>query len=217
MGGMTGTERREKRRKTARTAKPEKKGTRGPADTEGKRYTQGELDELALKALRSGKTQAELARELGIADNSMMMAKAWRYAEIEFLRPPPKPRNWTGKSNGQRVCELQAERRRDTYNELVDVQYRFSRMCVILEAIHVQDYLKRDVELWKITDMYDDLISLGEWHTRQLSAVQGYLDDFEVVSRIEKLRNVAGRTPEEAETALRLADKLEKALNNRLA
>ena len=127
-----------------------------------------------------------------------------------------RPQNWNGKSNDKRLRELRVEKREGNYLELASVQQRFAQMCVILEDINLRDYGLDDVSVDKIMDIYDDLVSLGEWHGRQLSAIQGYLNEIDARKRIEKLRNVTGRTPEETATALRLADRLEQKLGNRI-
>lgn len=138
-------------------------------------------------------------------------------SEAAETAPSGRPKNWNGKSNDKRQRELRAEREGSAYVDLLDAQYKFAQMCQVLEDIHIQDYGLGDVELWKITAIYEDLISLGEWYTRQLSAVQGYLGKFPARERIAKLRNVTGRTPEETATALRLADRLERSLENDLS
>lgn len=78
------------------------------------------------------------------------------------------------------------------------------------------DFGTSESDLRRMSDICDDLVSLGEWHERQLSAVTGYLTDRGITEKIRKLRDATGRTPEEAETARRLADRLDKKLRNRL-
>jgi hypothetical protein len=167
-----------------------------------------------------GKTQREIADQLSTTFNRVQ--DAWQRLEGEDRGRAlgglnGRPRNWNGKSNDKRLRELRAERDGSHYLELLDAQYKFAQMCQVLESIHIQDYGLGDVELWKISDVYEDLVSLGEWYFRQLSAVQGYLGRFPRRQTIEKLRNTGGRTPEERASALRLADKLERSLENGLA
>ena len=58
------------------------------------------------------------------------------------------------------------------------------------------------MDLWKIADIYDDLGSLGEWYTRQLSAVRGYLGQFPVRERIENKEEL----PEEFNGAIKVTN-----------
>lgn len=135
-----------------------------------------------------------------------------------------RPRNWNGKSNDMRLRETKAayrarekEASRGTYPELVRLSLEISRMCVVLEDYHVWEYSLGDVETDTISDIYDDLISLGEWYDRAVMATQAWLSDGKMREKIAKLREVAGRPPEETASALRLADKLERKYRQVLA
>lgn len=129
-------------------------------------------------------------------------------------------RNWNNKSNAQRSRELLAERKTsNSYSDLVAAQQRLAQAAVVLESIDIGSYGLSEVGspgLRKVEDLLDDLISLGEWYDRTLLAVLGWLDGVDLHAKIEKLRNTAGRTPEEAKTAERLADRLERKLEARL-
>jgi hypothetical protein len=126
--------------------------------------------------------------------------------------------NWNGKTNPARERELEGRKRKakGDYVELLKLQLDITRMCRILEGWHLHEYAFNEESAWLMADIHDDLITLGEWHDRSLSAVQGWLFDVDVRSKIDKLRDTTGRTPEEAETALRLADRLERKLEARL-
>jgi transposase len=173
-------------------------------------------------------TRGEIVDRFGVGEHAAQLGRTRAVerqqerlrAEREEQEAPKangRPKSWTGKSNDKRLRELSAEKRTDSaYLELIDVQYKLAQMCVVLEDIHVQDYGLRDVDLAKVTDLYDDLVSLGEWWERQILAVQGYLSSFKVQETIAKLRDTTGRTPDEAATALRLASRLEKKLENQV-
>jgi ParB-like chromosome segregation protein Spo0J len=126
--------------------------------------------------------------------------------------------NWNGKTNPTRERELEGRKRKakGDYVELLKLQLDITRMCRILEGWHLHEYAFNEESAWLMADIHDDLITLGEWHDRSLSAVQAWLLDVDVRSKIDKLRDTTGRTPEEADTARRLADRLERKLEARL-
>lgn len=205
-----------------RAARQREETRRGAAVTPPTRKTQpGPTEEQIIACVRligQGKSQTEAGRQLGLKDNSMALAAAYAAAR-ERLGGHGKAApvtNLNGKTTRQRERELKEARRAGAHTALIEFQVKIAQMCTILEDFNVQEYGTEDVDVWLMTDLLDDLISLGEWHGRQLSAVLGYLNEVDVRSRIAKLRNTAGRTPAEAEVALGLADKLERKLNARL-
>lgn len=137
--------------------------------------------------------------------------------------PPPKrgrPKNWNGKTNAKREREIRAQRKATPpggdYMALVKVQKRINELCSALETVDLDDYEVDEQNLWLITEMYDDLVSLAMWHTRALTRAQTWLGDSDVIRKIEALKNRTvdrGATPEEAETARRLVERLERKLN----
>ncbi len=169
-----------------------------------------ELIRTCLDGIRRKKTQAEISRKLGMKHDSLPLTRA--YAVAWDRHHHPRIGSWTGKTNTRRARELEAMRNGD-YARLVEWQLRFSQMCALLEAVDLGGYGLDTINTWKVADVYDDLVTLGEWHDRTLSAVQRWLNDINVREKITKLRDTAGRTPEEAETALRLADRLEQKLD----
>jgi hypothetical protein len=178
-----------------------------------------------LEGIRRGESQTDIGRELGLGNNSMVLAQAYGIAADRHaravgppVRPPGRPKNWNGKSNDKRQRELSAARGKDNYAELLEFQTRVAQMCVVLEDWHViEDCQLDEVALQRLSDIHDDLLSLGEWYERTLSAVQHRLTDAAVLQKIGKLRDTSGRTPEEAQTAMRLAERLERKLGSRLA
>lgn len=120
--------------------------------------------------------------------------------------------NWDGKTSAQRLRELQTAKRSGAHLELVEFQLQIARMCVVLEDFDVQKFGTDEADLWKMAAILDDLISLGEWHSRQLESVLRYVEVDKLRSKIEKLRHVEGRTEEEKATALHLADRLERKM-----
>lgn len=162
------------------------------------------------EGIRRNKTQAEIARKLGVKHDSLPLAKAYAVAEDRYTHRLAGT-NWNRKTPTKRMRELEAMRNGD-YAMLRDWQQRFAQMCAILETIELDGYGPENTNVWIISDVYDDLISLGEWYDRTISMTQGWLGDISVREKIKKIRDTAGRTPEEAETANRLADRLEEKL-----
>jgi hypothetical protein len=69
---------------------------------------------------------------------------------------------------------------------------------------------------WFLAEIGDELFSLTEWVEQQEAVVQVNFDDADVRRKIESLRNPAGRTPAEAATARKVADRWERRIRNRL-
>ena len=172
-------------------------------------------DEDMIKAcfdgIRRNKTQAEIGRKLGVKHDSLPLAKAYAVAEDRYTHRVAGT-NWNRKTNTKRLRELEAMRDGD-YAQLLQWQHRFAEMCAILETIDLSGYSPETTAMWKIADVYDDLISLGEWHDRALTMVCRWLGDIQLREKIRKMRETAGRTPQEAETANRRADRLEEKLD----
>ena len=130
---------------------------------------------------------------------------------------PRRRASWNGKSNPKRQAEL-LERKRsgEAYTTTLRLQLRISELCGALESLPLKDLNLGEAELALVADIHDDLIALGEWHDRALSAVQAWMVDEHVREKIRKLRDVTGREPAEAETYRKLADRLERKLDARL-
>jgi hypothetical protein len=171
-----------------------------------------DLIKACLAGIRRKKTRIDIGRKLGMNKDTVALATA--YAVAWDRHHHPRIGSWTGKTNTKRASELEAMRNGD-YAKLVEWQLRFSKMCALLETVDLNGFGLDTINMWKIADIYDDLITLGEWHDRTLSAVQRWLNDINVREKITKLRDTSGRTPEEADTALRLADRLENKLERR--
>jgi len=186
-----------------------------PAQNGTPRNPEAAPDEDMIKAcfdgIRRNKSRSEIGRKLGIKHDSLPLAKAYAVAEDRYTHRMAGT-NWNRKTPTKRMRELEAMRNGD-YAKLVDWQHRFAQMCAILETIDLSGYGPENTNMWIIADVYDDLISLGEWYDRTMSMIQGWLGDIHVREKIKKLRDTAGRTPEEADTANRLADRLEKKLS----
>jgi hypothetical protein len=186
-----------------------------------------------LMAENSGKVPSSrrVSREMGLNDDRSIRA-AWdklaahgrvpaRPTRGSGTTPPARPaggrsRSFNGKTNPGRQRELKDRKKTDNYLELLKFQLLVSQLSAVLEHINVGDYPLDEVGLWRVNDIHDDLLMLAPWLDRTLGQVTGWLGDADIRARIETLRNVSGRTPEEAKGFLKLADSLERKLKNRL-
>jgi hypothetical protein len=123
-----------------------------------------------------------------------------------------------GKMSGsKRLRELKSGKRASSVVELAQLQREIAQLCVVLQDFNVEDYdLSDQPVVWRAQDIFDDLLLLGEWLDRTTASIQARLGDRQVLDRIAKLRDTTGRTPQEAETALRLAAQIERKMENRL-
>jgi hypothetical protein len=67
-----------------------------------------------------------------------------------------------------------------------------------------------------LEEIGDELFRLTEWVEQQEAVIQANFGDADVRRKIESLRNPAGRTPAEAATARKVADRWERRIKNRL-
>jgi hypothetical protein len=186
----------------------------------------------AAAAVGLGKTTVETAKRVKKADPDLWQDVVAGKTSVDAAdrkirkrngnQPAPKSRgdrtaNWNGKTNPKRQRELREQKKTGNYAELVRTQLRINELCSALEATTLDDFGLEDATLAVIADIHDDLITLAEWVDRKLHHVGAWLEDVSVRDKIKRLRDTRGRTPEEAATAQRLADRLEHKLEARLA
>jgi hypothetical protein len=195
----------------------------------------------ALKEAGNGKTPSirSVARELKLDDDRTLRkdwdalhklgrvpAKPVTKEEAAAAQPKaaPPPKNWNGMSNAARQREVKRRmKERGEYNGIFDlmaVSLAISKACAAMEGIEPEDYNFSDEDhLWRIEAMIDDLITMGTWQKRQLSALQSRISDRKVLEKIGKLRNMARITtfPEEARSFEQTADQLERNRELKLA
>lgn len=172
-----------------------------------------EVDRKAWPLFDRGVGARAAGRELGVHETPIKNSyQRWKGAKSVPAAKNGRQKNWNGKSNATRAREI----RQNDLGKLNQFAMDINRLCRVLESYRPDDYTPDEDSVWHIAAIYEDLISLGEWVSRSLSATQGWLGDSDVRQKIERLRNTHGRTPEEAETAKRLADLLERKLGARL-
>lgn len=126
-----------------------------------------------------------------------------------------RAKNWNGKTTPTRQRELKESARAsesENYLRLMKMQTEIYKLCAVLERFRIEDLPLNEVSLQTITDLLDDLISLGIWHHQALASVSKWIKDSDRRRRIEALRNTEGRQPEEVKAYLAMADKLERKL-----
>lgn len=161
----------------------------------------------------------EIAKLFHVSEVFVRQAMASLEAAQELpAGPKGRAKNWNGKTTPTRQRELKGRKKTEAeaYLELTKVCGVIAQLCGILENLRMEDYTPEEVSIWYVSDLLDDLISLGTWLDRATPAVQRWLGDADVRQKIETLRNVTGRTPEEAKTFLARAAKLERQLGLRL-
>ena len=183
--------------------------------------TEGARAEIRRRVRRGRPVKREdIARRFGVSEIFVREAAGieqdhWRSEQ----QPKPSNANVNGKTPTKRIREIQEEKKQGSdYLKLWDLQVAVARMCQLLQGYDVaRDCEVDEVVMWRLTDLLDDLTDLQAWLDRATSAVQGRMDDAPQEQLIAKLRNVAGRTPDEIAAFKRAADRLERRLRNRLA
>jgi len=138
--------------------------------------------------------------------------------------PPESPRrraprrNFNGQTNSGRTREMrerrvQAEAASDRM--MLDFQAKLGRLCSMLQATRFEDVVDNPLSLRLSVYILDDLVNVVNWANLMIAQVQAHLDAGDVRARIEQLRNVEGREPEEARAFLAAADRLEARLEGR--
>ena len=99
------------------------------------------------------------------------------------------------------------QNREQARQQLAAITNRVTDATAILRDITPSQYPV--TELNDLAVLYDQLVTLAEWATTQATAISTKISSSHVEQRIAKLRQTRGRTTEEANTALRIADRLE--------
>lgn len=166
-----------------------------------------------------GLTKTEIGRRLTGSKSGQSPRVSAAYASWETRKNGGKqPSVTTGKTSPERRRELERQRREGgDYSQFLKLAVEVNRMCGVLEDFdpHIYD-LGNEPNLHLMTELHDDLLTLQEWMDRQLAAVWGRLQETDLLAKIAKLREVEGRSPQEVETARRLADRLQRKLDARL-
>lgn len=191
-----------------------------PRSAAARRQSAEDLFPQVLQAVKKGMSQADTARKLGLKHDSLPLTRAYGMAEYAIgtvAVPRGLPKNWDGKSNDKRRRELRSVSFKSDFYGLWEVAKQINRLCTTLEDVHFEDYsLEGDdvseAALAEISQVQDDLMSLGEWQDRALRSTKNWLSNTAVEEKLAKMRDRTGRTEEEWKTAEALADKLELKL-----
>jgi hypothetical protein len=179
------------------------------------RATQEQV-QVCIDGIRKGLSQTDIGKKLGLADNSMVLTQAytaaWYLAE-NGTTAAAKPKTWEGKSKTQRQREVRAglKTRPGIYKVLNDM----GKLTGYIETLKVEDFNLADLDAWDVSFIHSDLVSLSLASDRLLSAVQGWLEDGDVLRKIdllEKRTKDAGCTESEVKVAKAMVDKLRRKL-----
>ena len=181
------------------------------------------------RAKRVQEARPDLAKQVGEGTLPLNTAENVIIAESEpvtkargngLTRPPAKkatkPTTWDGKSRTARRKEIRDELSRGSYSKLLKLQMEMTKVVGIVSDWQPEEFELDQATLALVDSFYDDLITLGEWHDRAVLATQVWLGSVAVRRKIAALRNTRGRSTEERESALRLADRLERKLEAQL-
>lgn len=173
-----------------------------------------------------GMGQRAIAAKLGVTFNRIQ--DSWQRMEGEdrarAALPPAakrpkdsKTKNWDGRTPTKMLRDAQAAAAKGSYGELLRFKSRVIDAVKVLENYDmIADFPPDLVNMWEMEDILDVLASLDEWLSRAIPATQSWLKENTTRDKIAKMRNVAGRTPEEAANALAMADRWQKRLEARL-
>jgi ParB-like chromosome segregation protein Spo0J len=164
------------------------------------------------RAKRVLKEDPEAAQK--VKDGKMSVEAADRKLRVK----QPNEQRATSKTRAQRAKELQFQRAQAN-SKLLEVQVILNRLCRQIEDVDVVDLIDLDGigNLALVSDLHDDLLMLAEWTDRGINKVQSRLDERTVLDKISKLENTNGRPPAEIAVARKLAKRLRRKLENRLA
>lgn len=121
------------------------------------------------------------------------------------------------RESGKRLRQLGIERKADP-GRLVNVRYQIVQMVGTLEQIDLAENGIGDADGDTVASVHEELSLLARWLDSSLAVVVAHLDDERALERIRKLReDTSGRTASEIETGQRLAKKLERKRDAKLA
>lgn len=210
---------REERRRTSPPAPAPAPAPREETPKEEPQMSQ--LDAEVLRRVRAHKPvpRKELGERFGVGAHAVELSHHRALGRVQAEGEPAsrgRAKNWNGKTNPGRERELKTRKKSEAeaYLALTKMVQIIAQLSGVLEGVHMDEFTPEEVTLWYISDMLDDLISLGTWLDRTIPAVQRWLGDADVRAKIEQLRNVTGRSPEETKAFLARAAKLERQLNN---
>lgn len=120
-----------------------------------------------------------------------------------------------GKVAGKRLREIAAEKKAVDPHHLVHVQYELMKLTSLIESINVEDMPLDEISVESMREVYDDLLEMWSWVDHTLSSIQSRLHEADVRAKIRHMREEAYPGPE-GENARRLADVLERKLENKI-
>lgn len=192
-----------------------------PAAVQRAKQIKEKRPDLAAEVKKGTKTLNDANQEI-IAANRKAHGGPKRVGNGQAGRPPDEPQaakrpsTWNGKSRTARRKEIHNELAKGNYSRLLKLQMELTKVVTIVSDWSPEDFELDQATLALVDSFYDDLITLGEWHDRAVLATQAWLSSVSVRKKIAALRATTGRPAEEKETALRLADRLERKLEAQL-
>lgn len=161
-------------------------------------------------ALRAAHPEAQISRDDRVPKKGKVKAKPFEVSQ----RADDARRSAKG-----RTQEL---KRKEAANDLAELEVYLRGRRRLLESIENVTsipavLMSSKVPADDVGSLLEDLTELRAYADTLIAYIQGKLDDDAFDQRIEKLRNVEGRPPEEAAAFLAMADKLERQRQQRLS
>jgi hypothetical protein len=179
------------------------------------RVPRGQWEVWVKETLRMPRVRS--ARNMRFASNvqALVHCKTVEEADVLLRRPskpkpqPSEPKRKTRES-GKRLHRLHALKREQDSNLLI-ARRDIVKMVGIVEAVDLPALGFGDADQETIAEIHAELCLLFDWLDRTLKVVTTELSSLKLTEKIRRLReDTAGRTPEEIDTARKLADKLER-------
>jgi hypothetical protein len=159
---------------------------------------------------------ATARRQMRIADPKKRprvdACKSVREAEAAISKKTPvdRPPKRKAREAGKRLRALHALKREKDSN-LVNARINIVKMVGLLEGIDLPTYGFGDADDETVKEIHDELSILFVWLDRSLKIATAAMSQQKLDEKIRKLReDTTGRSPDEIETALRLAARLER-------
>lgn len=135
---------------------------------------------------------------------------------IRVVRGPRKPRKGStakkATTAGRRLRSLYPQRRASD-NELIQARINILKFVQVLEIIDLPGLGVGEAEQITLADILEELAIAGAWVDGSATVVAAHMGELEIRERIRQLReDTNGRSSFEIETALKIADRLEKKL-----
>jgi hypothetical protein len=164
----------------------------------------------------AGKTNKQIVASLGSTKALIWDAMNRLEGEERGAKKGKKVKPWNEKSLTQQLRELKEAAGKSEFEQYMDMIRDIeviARLSGHLQEINPASWYAGDGDpdwlMW-MTELADSLTTLGIWQKQSETALNSWLKSGDLTSKISKLRNATGRTPEETKAYHDKADQLER-------